>query len=445
MLMNWKKLLSPQRFMREDIPPGKWVDIRSEFQRDFDRIIFSSPFRRLQSKTQVFPLPEKTFVHNRMTHSLEVASVGRSLGNLVFNMLENKLCNSDAGIVSEIGSVVATACLVHDMGNPPFGHSGEKAISNFFHKGEGVILKKHFNEQQYNDLAAFEGNANLLRLLTHKFRGRREGGYAMTYASLGTIIKYPYSSLLSKDKKKYGHFYSENEPFEKIIKHCGIPKISENPLIFARHPLVYLVEAADDICYQVMDMEDAMKLNIIHKNQLIELYMDFFNPKTDAGRIRKINQTIKEVSDSNEQMAFLRAMVIGKLTEETANAFVDNYNEIMQGSFESKLLKHIDEKPLKALKNIAEIAIKEVYKHPSVVKIEIAGYNVLGALMSEFTNALLNTESDYSEKILSLLPAQYLPESDNMYDKMRSVTDFISGMTDKYAVNVYRQIKGIDL
>ena len=443
--MDWKKLLSPSRFMREDISPGKWTDIRTEFQRDFDRIIFSSPFRRLQNKTQVFPLPEKIFVHNRMTHSLEVASVGRSLGNLVYNLIENELSDEEKGLVCEMGSVVATACLVHDLGNPPFGHSGEKAISNFFLNGDGAKLKKHFNQQQYFDLAAFEGNANLLRLLTHRFNGRRDGGYAMTYASLGTTIKYPFNSLLAIEKKKYGHFFSENSTFKKIIDHCDIPRVSEKPAVFARHPLVYLVEASDDICYQVMDMEDAMKLGIIRKEYLTELFMEFFCKKKDAGRINKIRQTLKEVSDDNEQMAFLRAMVIGKLTEEVAKAFVDNYDSIMNGTFESKLLKCIDNKPAEAMSNISKIAVKQVYKHPSVVKIEIAGYNVLGELMSEFTNAIINSDNDYSRKLMSLFPEQYLPETDDMYGKMRAVTDFVSGMTDIYAVNVFRQIKGVDL
>ncbi|MBS3999545.1 MAG: deoxyguanosinetriphosphate triphosphohydrolase [Desulfobulbaceae bacterium] len=443
--MEWKKLLSPQRFMREDIPPDIWSDVRTEFQRDFDRIIFSTPFRRLQNKTQVFPLPEKIFVHNRLTHSLEVASVGRSIGNQVFKKIKSRLSAEETEIVSEIGSVVATACLVHDLGNPPFGHSGEKAISNFFVNGKGAEIKTHFNDQQFNDLAYFEGNANLLRLLTHQFNGRRKGGYALTYATLATTIKYPFSSLNVKKQKKYGHFYSENDTFRQIIEHAEIPKITDNPLMFARHPLVYLVEAADDICYQIMDMEDAMKLNIMSKNHVRELFMEFFDDKVDANRIAKIKNTVSEVTDANEQMAFIRAMVIGKLTEEAANAFVANYDSIMNGTFESKLLKCIGTKQSAALKNIGDIAFAEVYNHPSVVKIEIAGYNVLGFLMQEFSDAILNPNADYSRKLLSLFPSQYRSENDSIYDKMRSVVDFISGMTDTYAVSVYRQIKGIDI
>ncbi|MFW5792922.1 MAG: deoxyguanosinetriphosphate triphosphohydrolase [Bacteroidota bacterium] len=443
--MDWKKLLSPQRYLREDIPADLWIDVRTEFQRDFDRMIFSAPFRRLQNKTQVFPLPQKIFVHNRLTHSLEVSCVGRSLGNSVFKKIRDRLSTSEKEIVGEIGSVVSTACLVHDLGNPPFGHSGEKAISNFFVSGEGLKLKSHLNRQQINDLENFEGNANLLRLLTHQFTGRREGGYALTYASLATMVKYPFSSLLVNEKKKFGHFFSENETFNHILDHAEIPVISEEPLIYARHPLVYLVEAADDICYQIMDMEDAMKLNIISKRDIIELFMAFFCEKDDAERIKKINQTLNEVKDSNEQIAFLRAMVIGKLTEESANAFVKNYDDIMQGKFSSKLLKCIDDKPAEALRNISKIAVSQVYKHPSVVKIEIAGYNVLGFLMKEFSEAVINPDSDYSHKLMSLFPEQYIPDTDDMYDKIRGVVDFISGMTDTYAVSVYRQIMGVDL
>ena len=256
--MNWDKLLSTKRTGQENLKEVKHD--RTQFQRDYDRLIFSSPFRRLQDKTQVFPLPGSVFVHNRLTHSLEVASVGRSLGNNV----SAKLLKAGLGkpeLVAEIGSVVAAACLAHDMGNPPFGHSGEAAIGHYFTNGAGADFKHMLSEAEWTDFTRFEGNANALRILTHAYRGRRQGGFAMTYTTVASILKYPYASHLGL--KKYGYFQSEKEMFRHIADELQLKVLDEEKGIYARHPLVYLVEAADDICYQVMDIEDAHKLKIL--------------------------------------------------------------------------------------------------------------------------------------------------------------------------------------
>ena len=288
-------------------------DNRSEFQRDYDRIIFSAPFRRLQNKTQVFPLPGSVFVHNRLTHSLEVSSVGRSLGSNVSNELLTRhpdLANNS--YVSELGAIVSAACLAHDMGNPPFGHSGEKAISTFFSEGQGIYLRDKMSEAEWEDVIHFEGNANALRLLSHQFIGRRKGGFALTYTTLASVVKYPFSSKLAGDKLKFGFFVSEESDYRRIAEELGILKMQESPLRYARHPLVYLVEAADDICYELMDIEDAHKLHILSTDETIALFMNYFSDE----KKEHVNKTLKIVSDINEQIAYLRASVIGNLIKE---------------------------------------------------------------------------------------------------------------------------------
>ena len=262
--MNWTQLLSGKRFGMEEYHERKHE--RTDFQRDYDRLIFSSPFRRLQNKTQVFPLPGSIFVHNRLTHSLEVSCVGRSLGNNVAKGLMQKYPDGSINF-PEIGSIVSAACLAHDMGNPPFGHSGERAISAYFLEGNGSYLEDEIRSAggRWEDFLHFEGNANAMRLLTHQFIGRRKGGFALTYSTLASIVKYPYASVHSGKKGKFGFFQSEEETYMRIATELGINHNPEDKNKFVRYPLVYLVEAADDICYQIMDIEDACKLHILTK------------------------------------------------------------------------------------------------------------------------------------------------------------------------------------
>ena len=278
--MNWKQLISNKRFGLEDIHEAR-KDDRTEFQRDYDRLIFSAPFRRLQNKTQVFPLPGSIFVHNRLTHSLEVSCVGRSLGNTIATQLLSKHPELADTHISEIGAIVSAACLAHDLGNPPFGHSGERAISTYFSEGKGLALKEQLSPMEWDDLTHFEGNANAFRLLTHQFLGRRKGGFVMTYSTLASIVKYPYSSQSAGKKSKFGFFITEKNDYRKIADELGIKRLSKEgePLRYARHPLVYLVEAADDICYQMMDIEDAHKLKLLTTEEAKGLYMGFFDEK----------------------------------------------------------------------------------------------------------------------------------------------------------------------
>lgn len=440
-MMNWERLLSSKRFGMEQYPTDKKHD-RTEYQRDYDRLIFSSPFRRLQNKTQVFPLPGSVFVHNRLTHSLEVSSVGRSLGENVGRRLRRKYPTSPAHF-EEIGSIVSAACLAHDLGNPPFGHSGEKAISTFFSEGKGKKLQQRVEEEggRWTDFTCFEGNANAVRLLMHQFKGRRKGGFALTYSTLASIVKYPYSSELSGGKNKFGFFASEEADYKSIADELGIPCLRQNPVHFARHPLVYLVEAADDICYQIMDIEDAHKLNLISTEKVKKLLLQFFE---EDKRQRKIDN-LNWVSDTNEQVAYLRASVIGLLVDECLAAFVENEETILSGEFAGSLIRNISETAKGAYNNCSGFAANTIYRTRDVLDIELAGYQIIGVLLEKLSDAIQNSSHTYSSLLLERIPQQYEPGSTDMYANIQSIIDYVSGMTDIYALDLYQKITGMGL
>lgn len=436
--MEWGRLLSTKRLGMENWQATSGKEDRTQFQRDYDRIVFSSPFRRLQNKTQVFPLPEHIFVHNRLTHSLEVASVGRSLGNLLSEQLGNE------GLFGEIGTIVSTACLAHDLGNPPFGHSGEAAISSFFTRGAGQEFKSRLTDGEWNDFVHFDGNANALRLLTHQFNGKRPGGFALTYTTLASVVKYPFESVLAT-KQKMGFFQSEKAIYSEIAETLGISGDNKEAESFVRHPLVYLVEAADDICYQVMDVEDAFRLGILSYENTKELYLSFYDPQTEGHRLDKIQKTLSRVSDKNEQVSYLRAGVIGKLIYECLRIYLAHTDQIIAGSYAGSLIGAMEGQMKDAMDTVKEVSFGEVYSHRSVVEIELAGYKIIGTLLEEFVDAIMHPADMYSKKILSILPNQYKPQSDTLYERIQSVVDFVSGMTDVFALDLYRKIKGINL
>ena len=418
-------------------------DDRSEFQRDYDRLIFSAPFRRLQNKTQVFPLPGSVFVHNRLTHSLEVSCVGRSLGNDVANQLLKKHPDLVDSHKSEIGSIVSAACLAHDLGNPPFGHSGEKAISTYFSEGQGMALKKELSPMEWDDLTHFEGNANAFRILTHQFEGRRKGGFVMTYSTLASIVKYPFSSQLAGKKSKFGFFLSEEADYQKIARELGIIQLSkpDEPLRYARHPLVYLVEAADDICYQMMDIEDAHKLKLLTHDETKGLYMLFFDEK----RKKRIEEVCRIVTDVNEQIAYLRSSVIGALIKECTRVFTENEKKILAGEFEGALIKHICSPLKEAYENCSAIALQRIYRSSDVLDIELAGFRVISTLIDLMINAVRSPEKAYSQLLINRVSGQYNVNAPTLYGKIQAVLDYISGMTDVYALDLYRKIKGNSL
>ena len=418
-------------------------DDRTEFQRDYDRLIFSAAFRRLQNKTQVFPLPGSIFVHNRLTHSLEVSCVGRSLGNDIAAQLLAKHPELGDSYISEIGSIVSAACLAHDMGNPPFGHSGERAISSFFAEGEGLTLKEELSPMEWEDLTHFEGNANAFRLLTHQFIGRRKGGYVMTYSTLASIVKYPFASCYAGNKSKFGFFLTEEEDYKRIAKELGLqPLYTEgNRARFARHPLVYLVEAADDICYQIMDIEDAYKLKILTYSEAKDLFSMFL----DEAQCQRSEKICQFVTDKNEQIAYLRSSVIGVLIHECVRVFMENEEKILDGSFESTLIKSMDSRLKDAYDTCSDTAFKKIYCSKEVSDIELAGFHVITTLMGLLIQAVRNPQKAYSKLLIKRISSQYDINAPTLYGKIQAVIDYISGMTDVFALDLYRKIKGNSL
>lgn len=443
--MKWEKLINDTRLGLENIDaPGKGGQ-RTDFRRDYDRLVFSSPFRRLQNKTQVFPLPGSVFVHNRLTHSLEVSCVGKSMADYIATELRTKKYSSEpwANLLYHLGDIVAAACLAHDLGNPPFGHSGEKTISTFFSEGEGSALRDKLTEQQWADFTNFEGNANALRALTHRFNGRRPGGFSMTYSTLASIVKYPYSSNLAGDKGKFGFFISEADTYVKIAKELGIKQLDapNGALRFTRHPLVYIVEAADDICYEVMDLEDAAKLKVLTSQEVIEHLMAFFTPSRQEHMLEVMNR----VDDPHEKISYLRSCVIGTLVDCCANVFIQNEDKILAGTFTGCLLDHIDDLERNAYKRLTKLSWNKIYCARDVVDIELAGNRIITFLLSKLIHAVVNPELNYSRLLLSQVPLQYDVYAQDLYSRIQAVLDHVSAMTDVYALDLYRKLNGMSL
>lgn len=426
---------------------------RTDFQRDFDRIIFSSAFRRLQNKTQVFPLPGSVFVHNRLTHSLEVSSVGRSLGSLAGDFLVENFASDLSATSNEfyqhnLQNVIAAACLCHDVGNPAFGHSGEDAIASYFEKNE-KDLKQKFSEKEWADLVNFEGNANAIRVLTHQQRGKDEGGTQLTYTTLASIAKYPCEAVAKKKgiihRKKFGFFQNEKETFLHIAKSVNLLQENKEPTIFKRHPFVWLVEAADDICYNIIDMEDAHRLGIVSTSDCENLFFDLI--KSENQNTKRVEAKLSIVTNANERISYLRAKVINALINKSIEIYQTNFSKILEGNLDHALLD-IYKSENKSLQEIESFSIEKIYNHKAVIEIENAGYNVMNELLNHFISPVLkqkNERKSYDKMALKLLPKQFLYEGGTDYQKVLGVIDFVSGMTDNFATDLYRKIKGIDI
>ena len=443
--MNWNKLISNKR-LGQEFRHSKPHDDRTEFKRDYDRLIFSAPFRRLQNKTQVFPLPGSIFVHNRLTHSLEVASVGMSLGNdVAHRIIEEKRPELKDTMFEQIGQIVSTACLAHDLGNPPFGHSGEKAIQTFFTEGPGSYLREKVSPAFWDDITHFEGNANAFRLLTHQFKGRRPGGFVMTYSTLASIVKYPFASSAASKKGKFGFFNSEQHYYQRIADEMGIIRLSKEgeSLRYTRHPLVYLVEAADDICYEIMDLEDAHKLKILSYEETERLLLSFFDEEEKA----RIKQRIAEegVLDPNEMVVYMRACVIGKLESECVNTFIEHEEDILNGSFSGSLIDHINELQAKAYRECAKLSVERIYRSRPVLDVELSGYKIMETLMEQMTEAVIHPDRFYSQQLIDRVSSQYDIKADDLETRIMAMIDYIAGMTDIYALDVYQKMNGISL
>lgn len=437
--MNWQQLLSSQRIGQKQEPTSE--PSRSAFEQDYDRIIFSHPFRKLQDKTQVHPLPETDFVHTRLTHSLEVSSVGRSLGKRVGEVILQRHPELKDFSLFDFGAIVAAASLAHDLGNPPFGHAGEDAISDFFlHHPVGQSFKEKVSEAEWNDLIKFEGNAQGFRILN-----KNQYGLKLSFATLGAFTKYPCPSLFPernksrRSQKKFGYFQSEKNLFNEVAEQLKLRQVTTD--VFSRHPLAFMVEAADDICYSIIDLEDGCSLGLVSYEEAKNLFEGVItNNKSKVGKLNAINSKA-------EKIGFLRALAIGDLMNECCALFLDNEKEILEGTFDQALADHCPSK--EALKQIIDVSVKKIYRARQVVEIEATGHAVLPGLLEEFLQAgqhlaLQGSSRKYSNLTL-LFPEDIkwnIQQDPTPYSVARNMVDFISGLTDRHAISLFKKIKG---
>ena len=440
--MNWLQLLSSHRLGQKGALSEQ---SRSAFEQDYDRIIFAHPFRRLQDKTQVHPLPEQDFVHTRLTHSLEVSSVGRSLGKRVGEIILKRHPElQESFSLFDFGAIVAAASLAHDLGNPPFGHAGEDAISDFFlHHSFGQSFKDRVTEEQWAELIKFEGNAQGFRILN-----KSQYGLKLTHATLGAFTKYPCPAFFptrdkkKKSQKKFGFFQSELEIFNEVATQLGLTQVTNH--VWSRHPLAFLVEAADDICYNIIDLEDGCRLGLVGIDETVDLLAPILKEKLD--RTKLTGKT-----GLNEKLGVLRAMAIGELIESCTKIFIDYENEILEGKFDQALTDLCEFRD--ALKKISEVSVRKIYRARQVVEIEAAGHEVLPGLLHEFSQGGLylmqNVKLRKYQNLILLLPEEIrnaITQSPNdHYAMLRNIIDFISGLTDRHAFSLYRKMKGISI
>jgi dGTPase len=444
--MNWEQLLSLKRFGDTNKRLRKEQDeTRLGFEVDYDRIIFSSEFRSLQDKTQVIPLSETDFVHTRLTHSLEVSVVGRSLGRRVGQKLLKKhphLKSVHGYQANDFGAIVAAAALTHDIGNPPFGHSGEKAIGEFFKTGQGKQFKTQLTEEEYQDLCDFEGNANGFKILTQS-RDGREGGLRLSYATLGAFMKYPKESLPKKPTqhiadKKYGVFQSEKKAFIDVVNELGLLDRSTNKaLSYSRHPLAFLVEAADDICYTIIDFEDGINLGLIQEEFALEYLINLVRDTINTKKYNQLNNT-------QDRVSYLRALAINSLINEAVDIFIKNEEAILKGMFNTTLLNK--SKYEAQINDIIKISVDKIYQSKEVIDKEIAGYEVITKLLGTFIMASNNKynedTSNYDKLILKLLPNTMKIDESELYQRVLNICHYVSLLSDSHAVLTYKKLKG---
>ncbi|WP_452599436.1 dGTP triphosphohydrolase [Pontimicrobium sp. MEBiC01747] len=446
--MNWEQLLSLKRFGDTNKRLRKEQDeTRLGFEVDYDRVIFSSEFRSLQDKTQVIPLSQTDFVHTRLTHSLEVSVVGRSLGRRVGKRILEKhpqLQTVHGYQANDFGAIVAAAALAHDIGNPPFGHSGEKAIGEFFISGKGKNYKTELKPKEYQDLCDFEGNANGFKIVTQSREGR-EGGIRLSYATLGAFTKYPKESLPKKPTthiadKKYGFFQSDKEAFIAVAEELGMLKRNKEHLSFSRHPLAFLVEAADDICYTIIDFEDGINLGLIPEEFALEYLINLVR---DSINTKKYGQ----LTNTQDRVSYLRALAINTLINEVVDIFMANEDVILNGTFDTALL---DKSKYEAqINDIIKLSIDKIYQSIEVVDKEIAGYGVINTLLEVYTKAVNNcyegTASNYDKLILKGLPKTLEIQQEHLYERLLNVCHYVSLLSDSQAILNYKKIKGFSI
>jgi len=444
--MNWEQLLS----LKRQGDTGKRLRIEQDetrlgFEVDYDRIIFSAAFRSLQDKTQVIPLSKTDFVHTRLTHSLEVSVVGRSLGRLVGKKILEKypyLQQVHGYQMNDFGAIVAAASLAHDIGNPPFGHSGEKAIGEYFSIGNGFKFKQQLSAKEWQDLIDFEGNANGFSVLNSSRPGV-EGGIRLSYATLGAFMKYPKESLPKKPTtaiadKKYGFFQTDKAFFQKVASDMGmIANKSGDNIGFERHPLAYLVEAADDICYTIIDFEDGINLGLVSEDFALEYLIKLVKDSIDTSKY-------KTLESKEDRISYLRALAIGSLINDAVNVFIENEEAILQGKFPFALT---DKSKYKAqMDDIIKISVNNIYQSREVVEKEIVGYQIIQTLLDKFITAFNNKyegkTSNYDALMLKMLPEKHHLEKENLYERLLHICHFVSMLTDGNALKLYEMIQG---
>lgn len=444
--MNWEQLLSLKR--QGDTSKRLRIeqdDTRLGFEVDYDRIIFSAAFRSLQDKTQVIPLSKTDFVHTRLTHSLEVSVVGRSLGRLVGKKIIEKypyLQDVHGFHMNDFGAIVAAASLAHDIGNPPFGHSGEKAIGEYFSIGKGKKYQEYLSPKQWQDLIDFEGNANGFSVMTSSRPGI-EGGLRISYATLGAFMKYPKESLPKKPTrniadKKYGFFQADAAFFKEAAQDMGlIPNKSGDDIGFERHPLAYLVEAADDICYTIIDFEDGINLGLVSEDFALEYLIKLVKDSINTSKY-------KTLETKEDRISYLRALAISSLINDAVKVFIANEEAILKGQFPFALM---DKSKYKAqMDDIIKISIANIYQSREVIEKELVGYQIIQTLLDKFITAYDNkfngTASNYDKLILKLLPEKHHLEKENLYDRLLHICHYVSLLTDGNALELYETING---
>jgi dGTPase len=440
--MNWEQLLSLKRFGDTTKRLRKEEDSsRLGFEVDYDRVIFSSAFRSLQDKTQVIPLSKTDFVHTRLTHSLEVSVVGRSLGRLVGKKILEKypyLSEIHAFEANDFGAIVAAAALAHDIGNPPFGHSGEKAIGEYFSIGNGQKFKDHLTPKEWQDLIDFEGNANGFKVLTANRPGVL-GGIRLSYAVLGAFMKYPKESLPKKPTKnicdkKYGFFQTDKEFFQEVATELGlIANKTDGNIGYERHPLAYLVEAADDICYTIIDFEDGINLGLVSEDFALEYLIKLVKNNIDTSKYNELNT-------KEDRISYLRALAIGNLINDAVNVFIENEEAILQGKFPYSLMDKSKYKP--QMDDIIDLSVKKIYQSREVIEKEIVGYQIINNLLDKFITAYNNKHegctTNFDNLLLKILPEKHNPEKsgeqESLYERLLHICHFISMLTDGNAL-----------
>ena len=446
--MNWQDLLSTQRFRVKDgsivptVTPStqEGMDaLRTDFHIDYDRVVFSGSFRRLGRKTQVHPFAEHDLTHNRLTHSVEVASVGRSLGNRVGMMLQAGEFLPLGNTPSDIGAVVQVACLAHDLGNPPFGHTGEDALRDWFRNPQHSRYLQGLSDIERNDVQTYEGNAHSLRILATLEMYRNRGGMRLTAATIGALLKYPWTTQHPNGRKKFNIYQTELPFIQYVAEQLGLLQLGENH--WARHPLSYLMEAADDICYALLDLEDAVELDLLSDTEVESILSEL-----------TFTESTWHAQSSRQRCAMLRGIAIGRAIDDVAQTFMKHQSDLLNGEFKGKdLIALCSPEVQNTLEKAKDLARTRIFRHHTKLITEIATFPCLGSILDLLVPAayayLENRQVDSRQSlILELLKHDDpITEDDTLYQAYMKILDFVGGMTDNAAAKMAQDLSGLGM